>query len=156
MKTWHHLMMAAALAGLAAPPVHAELGGPPTWPAAQSAPSLQSRALSATALSYRVIDTMLPSGTLVREFTDAAGTVFGIAWHGPKLAPLNKLLGAYFPTYLQAVQAHRAAGHGGAPGPASVRQAGLVVQSGGHMGAFTGRAYLPDALPQGVSPADIQ
>ncbi len=28
---------------------------------------------------------------------------------------------------------------------------GLVVQSGGHMRSFAGRAYIPEALPQGVS-----
>jgi hypothetical protein len=29
------------------------------------------------------------------------------------------------------------------------------VQSGGHMGNFTGRAYLPQALPQGIGPDDL-
>ncbi|MGV7246462.1 DUF2844 domain-containing protein, partial [Caballeronia sp. M23-90] len=32
----------------------------------------------------------------------------------------------------------------------------LVVRSGGHMGAFVGQAYLPQALPAGVSASDIQ
>jgi hypothetical protein len=37
-----------------------------------------------------------------------------------------------------------------------VHQSGLVVETGGHMGAFVGRAYLPQALPQGVSADDIK
>jgi hypothetical protein len=37
-----------------------------------------------------------------------------------------------------------------------VDQSTLVVQSGGHMGAFSGRAWLPPALPAGVSGSDIQ
>jgi hypothetical protein len=31
-----------------------------------------------------------------------------------------------------------------------------VVHSGGHMGAFAGQAWLPQALPAGVSGSDIQ
>lgn len=145
---------AAALA-CAALPAHAELGGAPTWPALQPE-GRQSRALAASAAPYDVVETHLPSGTVVREYVSPTGMVFGIAWEGPEMAPLNTLLGAYFPTYRQALDARRAARHGGAPGPVQIDQAGLVVQSGGHMGSFSGRAYLPDAIPQGADAAAIR
>jgi hypothetical protein len=45
---------------------------------------------------------------------------------------------------------------GGGHGPGIVQDSGLVVHSGGHMGAFSGQAYLPQALPAGVSGTDIQ
>jgi hypothetical protein len=31
-----------------------------------------------------------------------------------------------------------------------------VVQSGGHMRAFAGRAYLPQAIPSGVDIGDLR
>jgi hypothetical protein len=65
------------------------------------------------------------------------------------------LLGSYFPAYLQGVSALHAA-QGGGHGPANVQQPGLIVQTGGHMGNFAGRAYLPASLPQGTSPDDLQ
>jgi hypothetical protein len=32
----------------------------------------------------------------------------------------------------------------------------LVVQSGGHMRGYFGRAYAPDMVPQGVNPDALQ
>jgi hypothetical protein len=48
------------------------------------------------------------------------------------------------------------AAQGGGHGPATVQQPGLVVQTGGHMGNFTGRTWLPGSLPQGTSHDDLQ
>jgi hypothetical protein len=93
--------------------------------------------------------------TVVREYVAQNGAVFAVVWHGPQMAPLNTLLGSYFPEYLQGISAARAA-QGGGHGPAMVQADGLIVQTGGHMGNFTGRAYLPQALPQGISPDDLQ
>ncbi|SAI04830.1 Protein of uncharacterised function (DUF2844) [Bordetella ansorpii] len=153
MAKWHY----AALASIAcaALPAHAELGGTPTWPAPQIS-TFQARALAATTTPFNVIQTLLPSGTTVREYVTPSGTVFGIVWDGPDMPPLNTLLGAYFPTYRQALDARRAARRGGAPGPVQVEEAGLTVQSGGHMGSFIGRAYLTDSIPSGVTAADIR
>ena len=67
---------------------------------------------------------------------------------------LTDLLGTYFPQYVAGVKAVRAA-HAG-HGPVAVEQSRLVVHSGGHMGAFAGQAWLPQALPEGVSGSDIQ
>ena len=66
-----------------------------------------------------------------------------------------KLFLIFFPQYVAGVKAVRAA-RGGGRGPVSVDQSGLVVRSGGHMGAFAGQAWLPAALPAGVTGADIQ
>jgi len=32
----------------------------------------------------------------------------------------------------------------------------VVIEAGGHMGVYVGRAYLPSALPAGVALSDIQ
>ncbi|ALE56244.1 DUF2844 domain-containing protein [Paraburkholderia graminis] len=161
------LMLSCSLS--AVPSAHAALGGAPMTPPADasvSARTLQpssavirsasgaASSASATA-SYTVRETTLGNGTVVREYLTTDGTVFAITWRGPQMPDLNELLGSYFPQYVAGVKAARAA-RGGARGPVAVDQSSLVVQSGGHMGAFSGRAWLPPALPAGVSGSDIQ
>ncbi|MEW6341155.1 MAG: DUF2844 domain-containing protein [Paraburkholderia sp.] len=143
-------------------PAHAALGSSPTYAvisnagnAASSATARLAQGASSSAGGYTVNQTTLASGTVVNEYVTANNTVFALSWQGPTLAPLQTLLGDYFPTYVQGLSAAHAA-NGGGYGPAAVRQSALVVESGGHMGAFHGRAYLPQALPQGVSADDIK
>jgi hypothetical protein len=152
----------------AVPAAHAVLGGSPMTPpagasstvravqraAVPAASGASSASLQAAAASYTVNETTLASGTVVREYVSQAGTVFGIAWRGPQMPDLAALLGSYFPQYVEGVNAVRTArpGHG----PVAVDQSGLVVRSGGHMGSFLGQAWVPQALPAGVSGADIQ
>jgi hypothetical protein len=84
---------------------------------------------------------------VVREYV-AGGVVFGVAWQGPSIPSLRLLLGVHYQPYIQAVQEQRAQRRG--RGPLSVHLPDLVVESGGHMRAFAGRAYLPAMIPQGV------
>jgi Protein of unknown function (DUF2844) len=159
---------------------HAVLGGSPMTPpadastrsltvtpvavthAASTGASAASGAAASSAASstsspspYTVQETTFGNGTVVREYLAQNGSVFGIAWQGPQMPHLADLLGTYFPQYVAGVQAVRAA-RGGGHGPVAVDQSGLVVHSGGHMGAFAGQAWLPQALPEGVSGSDIQ
>ncbi|RAS25239.1 DUF2844 domain-containing protein [Paraburkholderia bryophila] len=157
----------------AVPSAHAGLGGAPMTPpadasvssrtiqpAASAALSVMRSASGAASSSsasapYTVRETTLGNGTVVREYLAADGSVFGIAWRGPQMPDLNEMLGSYFPQYVAGVKAVKA-GRGGGRGPVAVDQSGLVVHSGGHMGAFNGQAWLPPALPAGVSGSDIQ
>lgn len=116
--------------------------------------SATSAASSAAATSYTVRETTLASGTVVREYLSQAGTVFGIAWTGPQMPDLGSLLGSYFPQYVAGLDTLRATR--GGHGPAAVESSTLIVRSGGHMGAFSGQAWLPQALPAGVSGSNIQ
>ena len=109
---------------------------------------------AATSSAYTVQQTTLANGTVVREYLTQSGTVFGVAWSGPQPPDLSTLLGSYFPQYVAGVKASRAAGM--VRGPGAVEGSGLVVHAGGHMGAFSGQAWLPQALPAGVSASDIQ
>jgi hypothetical protein len=93
----------------------------------------------------------LASGTVVREYVSPAGMVFAISWQGPTLPDLQQLLGRYFEQYSAAVRPQDAG-----PGSRRTQGSGLVVQSGGHMRAFYGRAYLQQMLPRGVLAEDIQ
>jgi hypothetical protein len=122
---------------------------------ASSGATTSSTSSSAAAGSYTVRETTLGNGTVVREYISAAGSVFGLAWSGPQMPNLSDLLGGYFPQYVAGVTSARKL-RGGGHGPGVVQDSGLVVYSGGHMGAFSGQAYLPQALPAGVSGTDIQ
>lgn len=162
-------LLACALA-LASSPARAVLGGSPmatpadaTVVTKSATAHVASVASAATAMStsgptvgaqYSVRATQLSSGTSVREYIGTDGNVFGIAWNGPRIPDLQTLLGNYFPQYASGVLALRAARHG--RGPVAVEQSDLVVHSGGHMGSFFGQAWLPSALPAGITGADIK
>lgn len=99
---------------------------------------------------YTLHEMQTPTGTVVREYISPAGVVFGVAWQGPAMPDLRQLLGSYFDRYVDAVAQRKARG------PAVIELPGLVVHSGGHMRAFVGRAYIPEALPQGVTADSIR
>jgi len=95
----------------------------------------------------------LAVGSTVKEFTNASGTVYAVSWRGHGKPDLRQLLGAHFNT----MQAHYAQTRGRVLRHAAlVNEPSLVVQSGGHPGAFWGVAYLPQAVPAGVSVTDLQ
>jgi Protein of unknown function (DUF2844) len=100
--------------------------------------------------SYDVHEVQTSSGTTVREYVSPSGKVFAVSWEGPWLPNLQQLLGPYFAD-VTAAQNHRQS-----RGPLLIHQPNVVVQSSGHMRSFVGRAYIPDMLPPGVHPEDIQ
>jgi hypothetical protein len=84
-------------------------------------------------------------GAVVREFVSPDGVVFGLSWQGPTMPNLAQLLGSYFPDFQQASgrkRRHR--------GPLVVRTDRVVIESGGHMRAFYGRAYVPSLMPKNL------
>ncbi|HEX3397097.1 MAG TPA: DUF2844 domain-containing protein [Steroidobacteraceae bacterium] len=99
---------------------------------------------------YRVHEIQLPSGTIMREFVGANGTVFAVAWQGPTRPDLRQALGQYFDAYASAPRskfADRRHVH--------IQQGDLVVEAGGHMRALSGRAYLLSAIPSGVNVEEL-
>jgi len=105
--------------------------------------------------TYTLHEIQAPTGTIVREYVSpTSGKVFAVAWQGPWPPDMRQVLSNYFGQYQQAAQAQatsRAGRH-----PLMIQQSGLVVQSGGHMRSFAGRAYIPQMLPQGVSAEAIR
>jgi Protein of unknown function (DUF2844) len=101
---------------------------------------------------YDVHEMQAPSGTVVKEYV-SEGRVFAVSWHGPFVPDMQQLLGAYFQQYSAAVQAQpKRYGRR----PLNIEEPGLVVQMGGHMRAYAGRAYVPEMVPQGVKAEDIK
>jgi len=131
-------------------PAHAALGG---TEASVFADQSQINATLRTMPNarYTMHELQIPSGTVVREYVAPTGVVFGVAWQGPSMPDLRQVLGTHFDEYVAAVAARR-----NVRGPVLVQLPGLVVQSGGHMRGFIGKAYVPEALPQGVSADDVR
>lgn len=104
--------------------------------------------------AYTVHEIKASGGTVVKEYASPAGKVFAITWRGPFIPNMQQLLGTYFDQFAQAAKVDREnhVGHR----PLNIQQPGLVVQSGGHMRGYFGRAYAPDMVPQGVSPDALQ
>ena len=89
----------------------------------------------------------LPNGLIIRQYLDAASNVYAVAWEGPVLPDFQRLLGASFPSYQQAVlQQQRGV---------RLQTPTLVIESGGMMRSFVGRAYLPAQLPAALSAQSI-
>lgn len=142
-------MIAGAL--LVSSPVSAALGGSAnTADADRSGMKIQRRLLPVQP-RYTVQESRLPSGTVVREYVLPSGRVFAVAWEGPQMPDLEEILGEYYSAYRVAAREKR-------KGPArrTLEAGDLVVQSGGHMRAFAGRAWLRQLMPEGVRPDEIR
>lgn len=131
---------------------HAALGGPPFHPdpgkdGTAAAVSVQS----ANRATYTEVLTQLSSGTQVREYI-SGGKVFAVSWSGPFLPDLQALLGTYFDTMVAESSKKPRAGRS----QLKIDTGDVVIQSGGHMGAFEGRAWLPGKLPAGFQIGDIK
>ncbi len=141
-----------ALIALAAPSVaFAVLGGDVSSIQTDRMQMKASLPVANMAANYTVHEMSVASGTTVREYASATGTVFAIAWQGRSIPDLRQLMGSYFDKYTTAAKT----AHGGHT-HLIVRQDDLVVRSGGHMRSFAGSAYVPGMLPQGVTEADIK
>ena len=93
------------------------------------------------ARGWEVHELRLPSGTLVREYVRNRG-VFAVAWGGPVIPDLRRLLGAYFEAYANSPRS-------GQHHVRVVATPDWVVQSAGHHDGFLGRAWLPKRVPPG-------
>ncbi len=140
-------LLASALLGTSLPAA-ATLGGDAASVAAD-AQRLEGSVQTSAGSAFTLYQISLPSGTAVNEYVAPTGTVFAVSWQGPSLPDLRQILGpGYFSQYLAAAQTDG--------GGRLVQLPGLVVQSGGRMRAFAGRAYLPQLLPAGVAVSDIK
>jgi hypothetical protein len=143
--------LAACLgAGLAfAAPAYAALGDAATPVAGASTRTLAGG--TASVVSY--VDA---GGTTIDEYVATAnGEVFGYAWQGPTMPNLQALLGRYAASYQTGAAALLAAQRGDLHA-ARVERPDVVVETGGQMRSYVGRAWLPAALPFGVSEGDLR
>jgi hypothetical protein len=98
--------------------------------------------------AYTLHEISGPDGRMIREYVSPAGTVFAVAWEGPTLPDLSSLLGSYYSAFEQAASSPSSSRR---HGPLFVQAGPLVVESGGRMRAFRGRAYVTHLIPANLS-----
>jgi Protein of unknown function (DUF2844) len=103
---------------------------------------------------YTIHELTTPTDIVVREYISHGGKVFGVSWRGPFIPDMQQLLGGYFPQYVLAARAERERHVGRVP--LNIQLPGLVIQTGGHMRSYFGRAYDPQLLPAGASSDDVR
>jgi hypothetical protein len=144
----------AALACLAASQwlaadAHAALGDPAVPIAGASTRTLASG--TAREVSY-----VTAGGTTINEYVATAnGKIFAYTWNGPTMPNLQALLGPYIASYRSGAAAVLEAQRGDLHA-ARVDQSDVVVETGGQMRSYLGRAWLPAALPAGMSEGDLR
>jgi len=151
MKRFPALLLPLVLLVLLPVAAMASLGGDAASVERDRALLHSKRHQSTPTASYTVHSLQLPTGTTVKEFLNAAGTVFAVSWSGPFPPNLQQLFGdSYFQRYRSAALAR--------PGrhPVHMRESDLMVDVNGHTGVFSGHAWLPGLLPAGVAGSDTQ
>ena len=136
-------------------PAQASLGGDPTSVETDritmKAEHATRQSLAATG-NYNVHEITLPYGTMVRQYVARNGAVFAVAWNGPFLPDFRQLLGLHFDTMVAHQAKQTNAGH-----RFLIQHEGdLVIESGGHQRSFSGRAFLKNLIPVGVTEQEIQ
>ena len=106
---------------------------------------------STSAYTTQVIT--LETGTTVREYANAAGQVFAVSCSGPRPPDLSQLLGIHFSEFSAALQAPA---HSDLHRHVHVQTSQMMYVCGGRMNNMHGTAWLPAAIPAGVSPEDLQ
>ena len=134
------------------------LAGGAAWAGLDEAPTSgdaaavqTTQAQTAAGVAYNVVHRTQRTGVVIDEYVDAAGKVFAVSWSGPFKPDLKRLLGRYFDALGAGNAAHR-----GRRSRVEVNTGDLVVQSGGHMGAFEGRAWVQSRLPAGFDPQEMK
>ena len=140
-------LAAALLSLLLAPSSWATLGG--DLASVQSDQQAWAATVTQTAVAGATMySQQLPDGQIVRQYLDATGLVIAVGWEGPVLPDFERLLGPYFQAYIVAVRQQKRG--------VSIKTLDLVIESGGMMRSFVGRAYLPAKIPANLAPQYIR
>src|SRR5580765_2828368 len=142
-----------ALSGLPSS-TFASLGGNVTTVDADRVQMKAAQLRIVRANAYTLHELQSPTGVTVREYYAPGGTVFGVAWNGPWPPDMRQLLGSYFQQFQRANEAARSTRK--TRGVLVVNDGSLVVRITGHARAFSGFAYAPGLLPQGVQSSVIR
>jgi Protein of unknown function (DUF2844) len=88
----------------------------------------------------------------VKEIAGADGKIFAATWRGHRAPDLQVLLGPHFAAYAEALRARRPGGHN----HLFISTPELTVNVYAHARMLTGKAWLKQKLPAGVSIDAIQ
>jgi len=151
---------AAALVIAASGPAHAQLGttvaiaatgtSSSSNPADATAPVLHQAANSAV----RWQELTDANQIRVRQYVSSSGQVYAVSWDGPAMPDVAVLLGTWFDRYRQ--EASAALPNASGLHSSRVSSSDLMVETAVRLRDFSGRAWLPSALPAGITAADIE
>ncbi|MEO8095993.1 MAG: DUF2844 domain-containing protein [Pseudolysinimonas sp.] len=136
---------------LAASGAHAVLGGNESSIAADRMRLKAAGRMTAmsTPTSIRIHEMSLSDGSSVREYVDATGVVFAVAWSTRLKPRLKPLLGDHALRYEAAAGA--IAAKAGIRRNVTVESHDLVVHSAAHLNSYVGVAYLRSLVPAGIN-----
>ena len=129
----------------------AELGANKTEPVKDGL-RLQHLQLRTTDDQYSVQELTLESGTLVKEYINASGQVFGVSWQGPFKPDLRLFLGDATLNRLNPSRNHKILDHH----HASIVSPDLIIMSKGMGRSFFGKAFSPNLAPASLGIDQIQ
>jgi len=139
----------ALIACCASTGAYAELGG-----------VMPDQATSGASAPHTVLNgalrvrTMTDAGnTTLNEYATSTGQIIAYTWQGPTMPDLHALLGKYAGSYQAGAAAASTTGNLHA---SRIARPDVIVESGGPMRGYVGRAWLPAALPAGVTADDLQ
>jgi hypothetical protein len=133
---------------------HATLGGKPTHVASNAPAQLLLRSAAQPAASnppWSLHSMRGDDGVTVHEYASPDGVVFAVTWSGPVRPDMAALLGSYFANVASAARRGRRG-----TGPLVERNGDLQIESIGHQGQFTGKAWLPRLVPARVDMGDLE
>jgi hypothetical protein len=100
---------------------------------------------------YRVLQIDTKDGTVLRQYVNSNGVVFGVTWQSIYAPKLRQWLGIHFTEFQREVQSTRHR-----HGPLLIRTGNIVVQSQGHMRGYHGYAFVPRLTPTDLTEAVFQ
>jgi len=134
-------------------PAFAVLGGDTSTVRDDQARMMATRKVRETH-TYAIHELTTATGIVIRQYVSPAGRVFGVSWSGAFMPDMSQLLGTYFSQFSGATRARSVVqpdrNH------LVIRARRLVLESTGHMRAYSGRAYDPALLPEGVQGYDVR
>jgi hypothetical protein len=102
-------------------------------------------------VSYDLYEGRTGDGLYIREYLNRAGVVFCVTWYGVGSPNVGALLGTYAGRYYAAALVHRGGHH-----ILTVNAADFVLTLLRLPRGWRGQAYLPTAIPEGVSRAELR
>lgn len=151
---------AAALVIAASGPAHAQLGSTVAIAASGLASSSNTADAAAQVLhqagnsAARWQESTDANQIRVRQYVSSSGQVYAVSWDGPAMADVAVLLGTWFDRYRQ--EASVALPNASGLHSSRVSSSDFMVETAVRLRDFSGRAWLPSALPAGVTAADIE
>lgn len=134
---------------LVAPPAWAVLGGGVAEVQGEQLRMRAARAVANTFEGGSVHVLRLADGSSIRQFVNAQGIVYAVAWSTRVKPDFRQLLGRYAADFDAGAAA--ALRTPGIKRSAVIDQGDLVLHSGGRQGAFVGKAWLKSQMPAGTS-----